>query len=69
MDMEQLIAGFFWGTIGFGFLMYAKKERDPSSLIVGVLMIVFTYVLKTYVSISIAEVLTLVGFYLFKKRF
>lgn len=68
MDMEQLLAGFFWGMVAMGFLMYAKKERDPATLVVGVVMIVFTYLFKTFLSISIAEVLALVGFYLFKKK-
>ena len=69
MGMEQLLAGFFWGTIGMGFLMYAKKERDPSTLVVGVMMIAFTYLFKSILSISVAEVLTIVSFYIFKKRY
>jgi len=69
MEMEQLIAGVFWGMVAMGFFMYAKTQRDAGALIVAVLLTVFTYVFKTYVSISIAEVLTIFVFYIFKKRY
>jgi len=68
MEMEQLLAGFFWGMVAMGFFMYAKSQRDPGALVVAVLLTVFTYVFKTFLSISVAEVLTIVGFYIFKKR-
>jgi hypothetical protein len=68
MEMEQLVAGFFWGMVAMGFFMYAKSQRDAGALIVGVVMTALTYFLDTAVAISAAEVFTILVFYFYKKN-
>ena len=62
-DASSLYAQFFWGTIGFGFLMYGSKQRAVLSLITGLLLSVFSYVVSSVLWLSFASIAVLVAFY------
>jgi len=42
-DTSQLIWGLIFGSIGFGFFLYGKKQRAAIPLITGIALMVFPY--------------------------
>ncbi|GMR04946.1 MAG: hypothetical protein BMS9Abin23_0868 [Thermodesulfobacteriota bacterium] len=49
----SIFLGFLFGSIGAGYLLYAKKQRRISALISGVLLITFTYFIPNLLLIVI----------------
>lgn len=43
MDTAQLLWGVIFGSIGFGFLIYGKKQKAAIPLATGVALCVFPY--------------------------
>ena len=43
MDMSTLIWGFLFGTVGFAYFVYGKKQEAIVPLLCGVVLMVFPY--------------------------
>ena len=42
--MTYLLAQIIWGSIGFSYLMYARKQKKAIPLVVGIAMMVMPYI-------------------------
>jgi hypothetical protein len=49
MDMNQLMASFFFGLIGTGLFMYGKKSGRPVPLLSGLALIVLPYLIPNLI--------------------
>jgi len=57
--MNNLLLSFVFGTIGFSFFIYGKKQRRPAPWIAGIGLCAFPYfVSNLYIGIAIGSVLT-----------
>jgi hypothetical protein len=43
MDGNTLLAGFAVSTVGFGFLMYGKKQGRAPQIVLGLLTMIYPY--------------------------
>jgi CHASE2 domain-containing sensor protein len=69
LDMGGLIASVFWGGIGAGFLVYARKQRSIPALCGGVGLIGISYFLADSAAwMSLAGVGILVGIYYWSRH-
>ncbi len=39
----QLVWGMIFGSIGFGFFLYGRKQHAPVPLVTGIVLIIFPY--------------------------
>lgn len=59
----ELFLSMLWGTIGFGFFVYGKKQSAASFLLCGILLCVFPFFVKdALASLVIGLVLFIVPF-------
>jgi predicted membrane protein len=64
MDTSSLLWGLVFGSIGFGFLVYGRKQRAVVPLICGLGLIVFPYfVSNTFLLITIGIVLIAIPYF------
>lgn len=56
-----ILASLIWGTIGFGFFIYGKKQRSMIPLFGGILMIGVTYFVSHALWMSAACIAILLG--------
>ncbi|HET8731184.1 MAG TPA: amino acid transport protein [Moraxellaceae bacterium] len=56
MDTASLLWGLIFGSIGFAYVMYGKKQRAPVAAIAGALLIVIPYVVDTPILLVAAGV-------------
>jgi hypothetical protein len=64
MDTSSLLWGLVFGSIGFGFLVYGRKQRAVVPLICGLGLIVFPYfVSNTILLITIGIVLIAIPYF------
>jgi CHASE2 domain-containing sensor protein len=69
LDMGGLIASLFWGGIGMGFLVYARKQRSIPALLGGVGLVGISYFMAdSAVWMSLAGVGILIGVYYLSRR-
>lgn len=43
MNSTALFFGVLWGSIGFGYFLYGKKQRKTVPLICGMMLMIFPY--------------------------
>ena len=68
MDSTYLFAAFFWGTIGFGFFIYGKKQKSLAHLLGGIILMGTSYLVKTAVNLSLCGVAIIAGIYILRSR-
>jgi len=57
-DTSQLIWGLIFGSIGFGFFLYGKKQRAPIPLITGIALMAFPYFISNvYIMVLVGAAL------------
>jgi hypothetical protein len=56
----DLIASFFWGTVGFAIFLFGKKAGELAPILIGILMMVISYFLG-FIALTIVSILLLVG--------
>lgn len=65
-----LIASFLWGTIGFGFALYGKKQESYVPLIGGIALMAGSYFLASSALImSLFSIAVIAAIYWLKGRF
>jgi len=61
----QLLWGLVFGSIGFGFFLYGKKQRAPVPLTCGLALMLYPYfVTNAYLLVAIGVVLCAVPYFL-----
>lgn len=64
MDTANLLWGLLFGSIGVGFLIYARRERAPVPLVVGLALSIYPFfVTNTYLLVLIGFALTAVPYF------
>jgi hypothetical protein len=67
---SALIASFLWGTIGFGFAIYGKKQESYVPLIGGIALMAGSYFLASSAWImSLFSIAVIAAIYWLKGRF
>ena len=69
MNVSYLFAAFFWGTIGFGFFIYGKKQKSMIPLVGGILLMGVTYLVRTALNLSLISIAIIGVIYVISKRF
>jgi hypothetical protein len=63
--MTTILWGFLFGTIGFGFFSYGRKQQRPVPLICGLVLMVFPYfITSTLWLVIVGGVLSVIPFVL-----
>ncbi len=59
MTTANIFASVIFGSIGFGALIYGKKQSDLKALVIGILLMVYPYFVQNAVALfAIGAVLT-----------
>jgi hypothetical protein len=57
--------GFLFGTIGFAFFTYGRKQRVPVPMVCGLLLMVFPYVVtNVYLMVVLGITLMVIPYFL-----
>ena len=56
MDSATLLWGLLFGSIGAGYFIYGKKQRDPVPLVCGIALMVFPYFVSNTVALVVAGI-------------
>lgn len=68
MDSSYIFAAFFWGTVGFGFFIFGKKQKSIVPLIGGILLMGISYVIRTALNLSLISIAIIVAIYVANRR-
>jgi len=64
-NTAQLLWGMLFGSIGFGFFVYGRRQRNPVPLVAGlVLMIYPLFVSNSYLLVLIGAILCAVPYFI-----
>jgi hypothetical protein len=63
-----LFASLVWGSIGFGYFIYGKKQRSLCPMIGGILMMIVSYFIASALLMSLVGLGIAGGVYFFVKR-
>jgi len=63
-----LFASLIWGSIGFGYFIYGKKQQSLPAMIGGIVMIAVSYFVSSALGMSLISVLIIVAVYLLSKQ-
>jgi hypothetical protein len=63
-----LFASLIWGSIGFGFFIYGKKQSAFIPMIGGIALIAISYFIASAVYMSLTAVGILAGIWILSKR-
>lgn len=68
LNTKFLFASLFWGTMGGGYLLYARKQREAVPFLGGVAMIALSFFIVSWFWMSLACIGVGVGVYLLKRQ-
>jgi len=63
-----LFASLFWGSVGFGYFIYGKKQSSWPPMVGGVLMMVFAYVISSALLMSLVCAGLIAGVFVLLRR-
>ena len=69
MDTYYIFAAFFWGTIGFGFFIFGKKQKSIIPLVGGILLMGLSYMIKSALNLTLISCAIIAGIYVVSRRF
>lgn len=67
-DSSFLFASLLWGSIGIGYWIYGKKQREMMPMIGGAAMIAISYLVSSWLLMSLLGLALMVAVYLLVKR-
>lgn len=67
-DASFLFASLLWGSLGIGYFIYGKKQGAMMPMIGGILMIAASYVVSSWLLMSLICIALMVAVYLLVKR-
>jgi hypothetical protein len=63
MNTANILASVIFGSIGFGALIYGKKQSNLKALVIGVVLMVYPYFVTNAIAVyAIGAVLTVLLF-------
>lgn len=68
LNANFLLASLVWGSIGFGYLIYGKKQQEVVPLAGGLAMIAVSYLVGSALMMSLISIGIMVAVYLIVKR-
>jgi uncharacterized membrane protein HdeD (DUF308 family) len=68
LDTNFLIASLIWGSVGVGYCIYARKERQWVPLTGGIVMIAASYLCASALIMSLICIAAMVGVYWLAKQ-
>ena len=67
-DAKFLFASLLWGSIGIGYFIYGKKQREIVPMGGGLAMIAVSYLVSSALLMSLISIALMVAVYLLVKR-
>ena len=67
-DSSFLFASLLWGSVGFGYWLYGKKQREMMPMVGGVAMVVASYAVNSWLLMTLICLALMVGVYQLMKR-
>ena len=67
-DSSFLFASLLWGCVGFGYWIYGKKQKEMMPMVGGVAMIVVSYLVNSWLLMTLLCIATMVAVYQFMSR-
>jgi heme/copper-type cytochrome/quinol oxidase subunit 2 len=67
-DTKFLFASLLWGSIGVGYFIYGKKQRELMPMLGGVAMVAVSYLVNSALLMSLISIVLMVTVYLLMKR-
>ena len=67
-DSSFLFASLLWGSIGVGYWIYGKKQREMVPMIGGAVMIGVSYLVSSWLLMSLIDLALMVAVYRLMKR-
>lgn len=67
-NMSFLLASLLWGSVGVGYWIYGKKQREMIPMIGGVLMIAVSYFVSSWFLMSLLSIALMVAVYWLVKQ-
>lgn len=67
-DANFLLASLLWGSIGAGYFIYGKKTGATMPMIGGVLLVAVSYVVSSWLLMSVISIGLIVGVHQMMKR-
>ncbi len=67
-DSSFLFASLLWGSIGVGYWIYGKKQREMMPMIGGGAMVGISYLVSSWLLMSLLGLALMVAVYLLVKR-
>ena len=68
LDQHYLFASLLWGSVGAGYLLYARRQRMIGPFIAGVAMIGVSYLVSSWLWMSVICIALLVAVYRLVKQ-
>ena len=63
-----LFASLIWGSVGVGYFIYGKKQRSGPPMIGGILMIVVSYFVGSWLPMSLTSIAIIAIIHVLLKR-
>ena len=67
-DAKFLFASLIWGSVGLGYCIYGKKQREIVPLVGGIAMIAVSYLVASALLMSLISIALIVGVYVLVRR-
>jgi uncharacterized membrane protein HdeD (DUF308 family) len=67
-DANFLFASLLWGSIGVGYFIYGKKQDAMMPMVGGILMIAISYLVSSWLLMSLLCIALMVAVFLLVKR-
>jgi hypothetical protein len=65
LDTATLLWGLLFGSVGFGFFLYGRKQRAPVPLVCGLALMIFPYfVPNTILLVTIGIALIVIPYFI-----
>lgn len=68
LNASFLFASLFWGSVGFGYFIYGKKQQAFSAMGGGILMMVGSYFISSALLMSLASLAIMGAVFFLSKR-
>lgn len=67
-DSSFLFASLLWGSVGVGYWIYGKKQREMMPMIGGVAMIAVSYIVSSWLLMTLLAIALMVAVRQMMKR-
>ena len=67
-NTSYLFASLLWGSIGVGYWIYGKKQREMTPMIGGAVMVAMSFLVTSWLLMSLISIAVIIGVYVLLKR-